>query len=66
MMKEELRACFEREEDINSVSVNSYQYMIAALQETLRIWPAIPSSLPRTSDGCFINGKWVPKVGVHQ
>jgi hypothetical protein len=49
MMKEELRACFEREEDINSVSVNSYQYMIAALQETayLASNPVKPSTHKR-------------------
>ncbi|KAJ6094612.1 hypothetical protein N7467_002125 [Penicillium canescens] len=68
-LKKEVRASFEREEDINSIAVNNCKYMIALLQETMRIWPAIPSSLPRTSHGCFIDGNWVPngaKVGVHQ
>ncbi|KAJ6150089.1 hypothetical protein N7471_001288 [Penicillium samsonianum] len=68
-LKEEVRASFEREEDINIIAVNNCKYMIAVLQETMRIWPAIPSSLPRISHGCFIDGNWVPngtKVGVHQ
>lgn len=68
-LKSEVRARFEREEDINSIAVNDCKYMIAVLQETMRIWPAIPSSLPRASHGCFIDGNWVPggtKVGVHQ
>ncbi|KAJ6012981.1 hypothetical protein N7522_003336 [Penicillium canescens] len=68
-LKKEVRASFEREEDINSIAVNNCKYMVAVLQETMRIWPAIPSSLPRTSHGCFIDGNWVPngaKVGVHQ
>ena len=68
-LKKEVREHFEREEDINSVAVNNCKYLVAVLQETMRIWPAIPSSLPRMSHGCFIDGDWVPsgtKVGVHQ
>lgn len=36
--------------------------MIAVLSETLRIFPVVPSGLPRRipEGGAMINGEWVP------
>lgn len=55
----------------NSVTVNQCKYLVAVLQETMRLWPAIAISLPRVTppEGCEIDGSWVPggtKVGVSQ
>ncbi|KAJ1707748.1 hypothetical protein CA14_004334 [Aspergillus flavus] len=67
----EIRSRFTTGDEINSVTVNQCKYLVAVLQETMRLWPAIAISLPRVTppEGCEIDGSWVPggtKVGVSQ
>jgi cytochrome P450 len=67
----EVRHQFALNSDITGVTVSKCKYMIAVLEETMRIWPAIAISLPRLTPpkGCEIDGYWVPggiKVGVNQ
>lgn len=67
----EVRCQFASDRDITGTSVNRCKYLVAVLEETMRIWPAIAISLPRITPpkGCEIDGLWVPggiKVGVNQ
>ncbi|PMD34723.1 cytochrome P450 [Hyaloscypha variabilis F] len=70
---EEVRTMFEREEDIDFKEASAkLPYMLACLDEALRIFPSIPLSLSRqTLPGTAtpIAGMMIPentKVGVHQ
>ncbi|ORY67568.1 cytochrome P450 [Pseudomassariella vexata] len=69
---EEVRRMFQSDVDINMHSVNGLRYLIAVLQETLRIFPPIPGAMARVvsqPEGQMIEGNFVPygtAVGVHQ
>lgn len=58
----EVRTSFAREEDINFVSVSQLPYMMACLDEGLRIYPPAPLGLQRDvpKGGAEIAGYWVP------
>ncbi|EFQ25384.1 cytochrome P450 [Colletotrichum graminicola] len=67
----EVRAAFEREEEINLKSVNSLTYMLACIDEAMRIYPPVPTGLPRTvpEGGATILGQFIPEemtVSIHQ
>lgn len=67
---DEVRAAFEKEEDITFAStVTKAPYLVACLEEALRIYPPSPSALLRlTPDYATISGYTVPprtEVGVH-
>jgi hypothetical protein len=57
----EVRSTFAREDEINLLSVGNLKYMLACLEETLRIYPPSPAALPRITNkrGDIINGKLV-------
>ncbi|OHE93749.1 cytochrome P450 [Colletotrichum orchidophilum] len=67
----EVRTTFKKEEDIDLTSVNKLAYMLACLDEALRVYPPVPTGLPRTvpEGGATIRGEFVPEktiVAVHQ
>lgn len=43
----EVRSYFSSEDEITLLSVQKLKYMLAVLDETLRLFPPVPSSLPR-------------------
>lgn len=57
----EVRSSFQDVSEINIISINKLKYMLACLNETLRLFPPVPSGLSRVvpGDGDFIDGKWV-------
>jgi cytochrome P450 len=59
---EELRRNFDSEDDINIVSVQKLDYMFAVMHESLRIYPPVPSAIPRKApaQGSVICGQYVP------
>lgn len=59
----EIRSTFSKEEDINSISVTNLKYLLAVLNEGLRIYPPSPGGLGRISPsgGSIIDGYWVPE-----
>lgn len=61
-LKEEIRSAFKNEGDITMVSVNKLQYLLAVLQEAMRIHPPTPIGTIRATPegGSVICGKWVP------
>jgi cytochrome P450 len=59
---EEIRSTFAEEKAIGYDSVKSCRYMLAVLDETLRLYPPVPTSMQRIvpGDGDYIEGQWVP------
>ncbi|KAF4953939.1 hypothetical protein FSARC_12295 [Fusarium sarcochroum] len=58
----EIRSTFESEDDITLTRVNQLTYLPAVFNEGLRMYPPVPSHLPRLSphQGEFVNGYWLP------
>lgn len=66
-LTEEIRTTFKSEDDIDMTSVNQLTYMLACLNEALRMYPPVPAGLPRVvpRNGSKILGEYVPeKVSV--
>lgn len=65
-LTEEVRSTFKTEEEIDFTSVSSLQYMLACLDEALRIYPPAPLGLPRQTPkgGATIAGHHVPEDTV--
>ncbi|KAI1171137.1 cytochrome p450 monooxygenase [Nemania sp. FL0916] len=59
----EVRSSFEREDQIDLISVNGLSYMLATLNETFRLYPPVPIGLPRIvpKGGGNIAGHWIPQ-----
>lgn len=56
-----LRTTFQSVEEISSITVN-IDYLLAVLNEALRLYPPVPSIFSRVTppEGCFIAGRFVP------
>ncbi|VUC29101.1 unnamed protein product [Clonostachys rosea] len=68
---QEVRSSFTSEANITIQSVSQLPYMIAVLQETFRMYPPVPSILPRVcpKGGEYLEGYWIPEkasLGVPQ
>lgn len=61
-LKNEIRSAFSSAEEINYVSVNKLSYLLACLDEALRIYPPVPDTFPRNTGPApeTICGKVVP------
>ncbi|KAL9097591.1 MAG: hypothetical protein Q9165_000487 [Trypethelium subeluteriae] len=59
---EEVRTSFTQEEEINLTGVNRLVYMLAVLDEALRIYPPAAGSITRVvpTSGGTVGGKWLP------
>ncbi|KAF2210952.1 hypothetical protein CERZMDRAFT_113086 [Cercospora zeae-maydis SCOH1-5] len=62
LLIDEIRAAFKCDEEIDARSVSRLSYMLAVLDETMRIYPAVsqPSHRVPPSGGGMVCGKWVP------
>lgn len=58
----EVRGAFKRENEITIVTVNQLDYMLACLNEAMRLFPPVPIGLPRIvpSQGRSIGGHYIP------
>jgi cytochrome P450 len=66
---EEIRGTFADEKDMKHDTLKNCKYLLAVLDETLRLYPPVPTTMQRMvpGDGDYIEGQWVPggtKVGV--
>ena len=59
---EEVRGAFSTEGDITISSVSKLPYILAVVNEGLRMYPPVPIGLPRVvkGKGIVVDGKWVP------
>lgn len=70
-LSEEIRTAFSSFDDVNLESCAHQKYLMAVLQEGLRMYPPVPTTLPRRipKGGMFLDGgKWVPEgttIGVN-
>lgn len=61
-LAKEVRSSFKTEEEIDVYSVQKLEYMLAVLDESMRMFPPVPSPLPRVCQkgGDVICGRYVP------
>ncbi|KAK3672299.1 hypothetical protein LTR78_007839 [Recurvomyces mirabilis] len=69
-LNEEVRSAFLSFEDMHLESLARQKYLVAVIQEGLRMYPPVPIALPRRAPegGVTIEGEYVPAgttVGVH-
>lgn len=59
----EIRSTFKRSEDINLLAVSQLPYLTAVIDETLRMYPAVPGQPPRVvpEGGAMVCGKFIPQ-----
>ncbi|KAJ3497144.1 hypothetical protein NLG97_g2124 [Lecanicillium saksenae] len=65
----EILKAYPRESDIDMRSTGELQYLHAALEETLRLYPPVLVTPPRLSPGAELGGYYIPKdtlISVHQ
>lgn len=60
---EEIRSTFQKESDITFIGVNQLTYMLACLDEAMRVYPPVPGIFPRTvpPGGDRIGNVFVPE-----
>ncbi|KAJ6109331.1 cytochrome P450 monooxygenase [Penicillium sp. IBT 16267x] len=71
ILKDEVRSTFRSEEEINLISVNQLSYMLACLDEAMRMYPPIANGLPRVcpKGGSRVLGEYIPEstnLSIHQ
>jgi cytochrome P450 len=62
-LRTEVRSAFKSRGEITLSAVNNLEYMLACLDETMRMLPAVPGGLPRVvpSGGRVLGGGFVPQ-----
>lgn len=60
-IRQEVRSAFSYSTEINDLTTQNLPYLQATIQETLRMFPPLPSRLPRVSPGTEIDGHFIPK-----
>lgn len=60
---EEVRGAFGKYDEIDFMGVSQLKYLNAALEESLRVYPPVPATIPRIvpKGGAMIDGKFVPE-----
>lgn len=61
-LKDEVRSTFHSQEEIDLISVNKLSYMLACLDEALRMYPPVANGLPRVCPpaGAKVLGEYLP------
>jgi cytochrome P450 len=70
LLQREIRSAFTSLDDMTLETLARQKYLMAVLQEGLRMYPPVPTTLPRVvpAGGAEICGEWLPEgttVGVH-
>lgn len=62
-LSKEVRSTYSSEAEIDLLSVQKLSYMLAVLDETLRIYPPVPTAIPRITQpgGDVVCGKYMPE-----
>ncbi|KAI2617462.1 benzoate 4-monooxygenase cytochrome P450 [Hypoxylon sp. NC1633] len=70
-VQHEVRSTFDSEQGITAASITRLPYLLAAIDEAMRIWPPVATSFnPRqvSSGGCTVDGYFIPEgsfIGIH-
>ncbi|KAI2624672.1 benzoate 4-monooxygenase cytochrome P450 [Hypomontagnella submonticulosa] len=70
-VKNEIRSTFDSDQSITATSVTQLPYLLAAIDESMRVWAPVATSFnPRevSSGGCTADGYLIPEgsyVGIH-
>lgn len=58
----EVRSAFKSESEINLVGANQLRYMLACLDEAIRMYPPVAATFPRNvpAGGDFVGETWIP------
>lgn len=61
-LAKEVRGAFNSAEEIDLLEITKLPYLTACIEEGLRIYPPVPSALPRTvpRGGAQVCGEWLP------
>lgn len=62
-LNDEVRSTFQSEDQIDMLSVQNLKYLSAVLDESMRLYPPVPSSSPRMigKGGDKIIGEFIPE-----
>ncbi|KAF2967357.1 hypothetical protein GQX73_g6227 [Xylaria multiplex] len=63
-LQEEVRGTFTSVDDITGDSTVNLPYLHGVIEESLRLFPPVPFSLPRYSPGAEIDGHYIPEGTV--
>ncbi|KAJ9143395.1 Isotrichodermin C-15 hydroxylase [Pleurostoma richardsiae] len=61
ILEQEIRSSFQSDSDINFLSTQKLPYMLAVINETLRMHPPVPIAFPRRSSGGMVCGYYMPE-----
>jgi hypothetical protein len=61
-LKQEIDEAFQNADEIKILNVSQMPYLVAVLEESLRMYPPVPVALPRYApkEGVSICGHWIP------
>ncbi|KAI1747079.1 cytochrome P450 monooxygenase-like protein [Xylaria castorea] len=63
-LQKEVRGAFTSLDEITGESTATLPYLHGVIEESLRLFPPVPFSLPRHSPGAVIDGHYIPKGTV--
>ncbi|KAI0424703.1 cytochrome P450 monooxygenase-like protein [Xylaria sp. FL1042] len=63
-LQSEVRSAFKSIDEITGDSTATLPYLHGVIEESLRLFPPVPFSLPRHSPGALVDGHYVPKGTV--
>ena len=61
ILVDEVRSAFADEADMNIKSTAQLEYLKAAIDETMRMYPPAVTLTPRVSPGAAVGGHWLPQ-----
>ncbi|KJZ79057.1 hypothetical protein HIM_01830 [Hirsutella minnesotensis 3608] len=59
-LMEEIRTAFKTEEEVDARAASQLPYLLACINEGLRMYPPLAGPVSRLSPGGFVDGKYVP------
>ncbi|CAG8959711.1 hypothetical protein HYFRA_00001617 [Hymenoscyphus fraxineus] len=60
-LQAEVRATFKTSAEIDGVNTSQIPYLVAVIEEALRLWTSVPGGLPRVSPGQNVDGEFIPQ-----
>lgn len=64
-LQHEIRTAFASEQDVDMKTTGRLPYLVACIEEALRLYPSTVETIPRVSPGAELQGQFVPKGVSH-